>query len=939
MARKFNIGRQNDAVLNKDLMDLLMAIRYVNNGVDQPTQDLQEPIPVGALWNDRNRGLNILKAYTANKGWVPMFDNFYHPADLFAKPLNPVHGQLWIDGNKDNTLHFYDENTNAWIAVRAAQSNSNLILVDMHNNFLHMYPLKDTDTDPAAQTFLIPHEGFGKLTKDGLFIHPSSDEYEKTSDITVKYKGEQSDKMSWVHVNPHKMFTMEKKLVKLDKDGPHAFQVYGLFDTNTEFYYLDSQKQWQLMMPKDTSETAPYDFKSFDKGIEIVSERARASEYIMMYAYSFYDTARPGKVVRKDFKVGNNAEVNVGLSTKPPMIFVDGLYLEQSKYDYNNKTGDVTIHDKIINPVDIMAIVFENNEVTDFAINQTTEGTNDALVGTLVNTYTKPMVFVSGVMGAELFGPDQIVYNRETKQITIKNWGPHQPGDTSYAMVVEGNGSYVSHGKFDSTKTIHNDSIKGQNEEYMLWTDGVLVSSRHLDIAPGEIRVANAIEGMEYLLLRINDDENSALLFDGRAMNYTVAIKNEDGSLYNECTNACVYVDGKALMMADTVEKQARPIKGAHRQIVKVKSTEDESSVYNYYCYNDLIAEWEVMSEEEIKKVEDLIKADYSSGSIMISAPEGSTTGTYYAYTYANAVEEPLLVGHRSLIKDKDIYAVNVEHKFNNGQGALTVYTNKLYDPFVTEEPSNTGKFIVPNLEDTNEMFSPYDNGKLMYIVERPEKTESASCIREVLTAANRDTQYSNAYTTTIPMIPGVVTVYVNGVRLHRKHYTVIDDNTIMIHTPTVGGQRNYDSDDKETWNKYLYYNASGEYELTALRDDFIVIEVRQDYNLKSQTIPVRYAGQRTFYLEDDGLPKSLLLSQDYIKIFINGVIYDGEYIINKENGSITLTDSSLENILNVDPIALYFETHPDEYDEYLAEYGKPYVPKPHKDQITFEWR
>ena len=30
MARKFNIGRQSDVTLNKELYDLLMALRYLN---------------------------------------------------------------------------------------------------------------------------------------------------------------------------------------------------------------------------------------------------------------------------------------------------------------------------------------------------------------------------------------------------------------------------------------------------------------------------------------------------------------------------------------------------------------------------------------------------------------------------------------------------------------------------------------------------------------------------------------------------------------------------------------------------------------------------------------------------------------------------------------------------------------------------------------------
>lgn len=933
MARKFNMGRQGEISLSKEMHDLLMAIKYINNGVDEPIQDLQTPIPVGSVWNDMNRGQNIIKVNTATSGWKPAFEGYYHPVDLFVKPLNPKHGQLWIDGNKDNTLHFYDENTSAWIAVRAASTTSNQILVDMHNNFLHMYPLKDTDTDANSKTFVVPHEPYGKLTNDGLFIHPSSSEYEATSDITVKTTIN-SDKMSWIHANPHKMFTMEKKLILLDSD----FKVYGLFDNNAEFFYLDETKGWKHMMPYDALNPNTCDYKPFDKGIEILSDRVKASKFIMMYAYSFYDTARPGKLIRKDFKVGNNSEIHVGLSTKHPMIFVDGLYLEQSKYDYNNVTGNITIHDKIINPMDIMAIVFKHNELVDFEINQTIGESKDALVGTLTKDYVQPLVFVSGVMGAEFFSPEQIVYDRTAKTITVKNWGPHQPGDISYAMVVEAESTYVSHGTFDETKTIFSDKIKGTNEEYMLWADGVLVSSRHLDVSQGEVRVNNAIAGVEYLLLKIADAEETALLFDGRAMNYTVAIKNDDGSLYNECSNACAFVDGKALMMRDTIEKPTLPVKGAHGQIVKVKNAED-GDIYNYYIYNSSVAQWHNIIASEIPGIESLIKADYSSGSIMIDAPEGSTTGTYYAYTYANAVEEPLLVGHRALIKDKENYSVNVEHKFNNGQGALSVYTNKLYTHDVREEASNTGKFIMPDFEPTNELFSPYNNGELMYIVERPEKTESSSCIREVLTAANRDMQYDNGYNTTISLIPGVVTVYLNGVRLERGKYTVIDDHTLMLHIPTVGGQRNYNPDDKTTWDKFLYYDSKGEHELSSLRDDILVIEVRQDFNMKTQTIPVRFPGQRIFYLEDDGIPKSLILSQDLIKIYINGIIYDGEYNINRDNGSITLLDSNLESILNVDPIAKFFETHPVEYDEYLQEYGKPYVAKPETNRITFEWR
>ena len=940
MARKFTMGRQNELSLNKEMHDLLMSLKYINNGPTTPQQDYQTPIPLGSIWNDNNRGQNVLRVNTANRGWEEMFKGFYHPADLFTKPLTPVHGQLWIDGSKDNTLHFYDENTNAWIAVRAAQTTSNQILVDMHNNFMHMHPLKDMDSirETTTKSFLVPYEEYGKLTDNGEFIHPSSNKYERLSEISVKFHST-SEKGSWVHVNPHKLFTMEKKLVKVQTTGQDAYKIYGLHDHNTEFFYLDSNKKWKHMMPCSITDNTVGDFKAFDKGIELISTRAKASEFIMMYAYSFYETARPGKLIRKDFNIGSNAEIQIGLSTKKPLVFMDGLYLEQNCYNYDNSTGIITLNDDIINPMDVMSIVFEKNETIDFSINQTLDNSNNAVIGTLKNTYEKPMVFVSGVMGAELFGPEQIIYDRSSKQITIKNWGPHPTGETYYAMVVEGRNSYVCHGHLDNTKTITNPLITNDgNEEYALWMDGLLISSRDLDVADGEVRVANAIEGMEYLLLKLNDKENTALMFDGKAMNFTIAIKNEDGTLYNECNNACVFVDGSALMMDDTIERESIPVKGANNQIIKVKNTDDSSTdVYNYYSYNMYEARWNKLSAADITKVEELVKASYSAGTVMLDAPEGQK-GTYYAYTYANGVEEPLLVGHRTLIKDKTEYSVNVKHKFNINQGALSVYTNKLLDYNIEEEQSNTGKFIIPTYEGA-ESTDPYDDGSLMYIVERPEKSETVSCVREVLTATNRNMDYAQGYTTSISLLPGVVNVYVNGVNLERKDFTIVDEHNLILHTSTVGGQKNFDPQDKKTWNKYLYYDKTGEHEITCLRDDHIMIEVRQDYNLKTQTIPVRYPGQRSFYLEDDGIPKSLLLTQDYIKIFINGVIYTGEYNINRENGSITLLDPNLDSMLNIDPISRYFELHPDKYDEYLIEYGSPYVSKPQTDRITFEWR
>lgn len=936
MARKFTTGRQNDLALNKELYQLLMALRYFNNGAIQPTQDKQAPIPLGAIWNDIGRGQNILKINKSDGQWVPAFEGFYHPANLLMTPTNPTGGQIRINAEKDNLLEFYDENTDAWIAVKAVQTNSANVLVDMHNNFMHMTLMQDMDTQDDQKTFLVPYENVGKLFDDGVYIHPSDEKYEVGSEVSVVYKTtSDNQKESWVHINPNKIFKMEKKIAKIDKT---TYKIYGAFDNNTEFYILDEKGTGTLLQPyKNNIEKA--DYRSFGEGIELLSQKAKDAEYIYMISSVFYDTARPGKLVKKEFTVGSTAEIHVGKLTKRPMIFLDGLYLEQSKYDYDSDTGNIEIDDTIINPMDMMAIVFQDLETEEKEINNITDSNgNDTIVGTFnkANTFAKPLAFVSGVMGTNIFSPEEIEFNGSS--LTIKNFGPGVVNPPVKVMVVEADNMYLTHGSIDSTKTIkHEDISNNPNDEYILFVDGVLVSSRDLIVAEGEIILANAVEGQQYVLLKIQDDETTALSFDSKVMNFTVSIKNPDGTLYNECDNALIYADGKMIATEDALLKPSLPVKGITGQIVKVKSN-DSDSVYKYYTWNTDKAAWDIVTDNStIQKYESMIKATYSAGSIMLNSTglEGKK-GTYYAYTYANGIEEPLLKGQRTIRKDVTEYAVNVEHSFNTGQGAFSAYLDGILCPHI-EENDNTGKFTVPPLIADGDI-NPYD-ATLTYYIERPERTELVSCYREVLTAANRTTEYDNGYKTTISLIPGVVAMYVNGVRLEKSDYSIISPNEFVLHRNIVGSQKNYNPDDKTTWNKYWLYNKDNQYEIVCHRNDEIVVEVRQDYSLKTQTIPVRYSGQRAFYMEDDGIPKSLILTQDLIKIYIDGVLYDGEYIINRDSGAIILLDPNLEHIMNVDPIAKHFDMYPEEHDEYIKEHSSAYIAKPRINRITFEWR
>jgi hypothetical protein len=74
----------------------------------------------------------------------------------------------------------------------------------------------------------------------------------------------------------------------------------------------------------------------------------------------------------------------------------------------------------------------------------------------------------------------------------------------------------------------------------------------------------------------------------------------------------------------------------------------------------------------------------------------------------------------------------------------------------------------------------------------------------------------------------------------------------------------------------------------------------------------------------------------DYIKIYINGVRYEGEYMLTRAGGikGIKLLEA---NCLVIDPIYTYFNMNPKELIKYQETYNKDY--KRQIDKITFEWR
>ena len=143
MARKFNIGRQSEHILNKEMYDMFMSMKYLNSGNTAPVRDEQSEIPNGALWLENYYNKTLLNSYDqGSRSWDPIFKGHYHPADVFTKPAKPVNGQLWIDHSNKDLLHYYDSNTSSWIPVAALTLDKNNSNIGAYNNFIVINPFK-----------------------------------------------------------------------------------------------------------------------------------------------------------------------------------------------------------------------------------------------------------------------------------------------------------------------------------------------------------------------------------------------------------------------------------------------------------------------------------------------------------------------------------------------------------------------------------------------------------------------------------------------------------------------------------------------------------------------------------------------------------------------------------------------------------------------------
>ena len=242
-----------------------------------------------------------------------------------------------------------------------------------------------------------------------------------------------------------------------------------------------------------------------------------------------------------------------------------------------------------------------------------------------------------------------------------------------------------------------------------------------------------------------------------------------------------------------------------------------------------------------------------------------------------------------------------------------------------------------------NALIDIENNNPLNYYVERIEQKENFSVDRNWCTFADRYTTFDNTYRSKTYMGPGNIDVYLNGVMLDRTSYSIFDScNVILNDLNVAGGSDEFDLNDPDTHRLIKFYinqydpntnKAKGTVKhIYCETPDEVLIEYRPDTTVKKTSYEIKEVTYDTGVLsyDDYEFPNSLINTKDEVKIWIDGILYTGGYEI--RNRDIILKDSPLK----IDPIKLYFDTHPDEYKEWKKVNGEYYY---RRSRIIFEWR
>lgn len=747
MARKFNNGRFGEQLMNSDVFEAYNRIKYIGN-VDTPVQQYQTPIMDKSLWVNNQTGHDVMNIYR-NKTWNPLFEGYYHPADLTVQPVNPVDGQVWINGN--GQIFYYRDNQ--WNIVYAGLATDTSAIAAGAANFMILPNL----TEDTTNLYTVPLVGIGKLFDSQKYILR---ENFGGSNMKLQYPingAVKNGPLDWVHINPSFLYDTTKRFIKvLDKQD----YIINVTTNNTEFYgFMSGSPVGTFLRHVETYEETDTvsDYRKVSGGIQLINN-GKSFDYIYAITYKFDSVETSfGEMITGTATIGGNNDVFVGQINGFPLVFLNGMYLEQAEYTYDKNEGMLSFSGTgITNELDIVVAAFadivRNEEQSDIAptlrdpFEFTVTSANVNNEGNIVfqHEYAKqaanfahPIAFVQGI--GCLFDPtygvsEDIDIDTATGTITVKNFGPMPEDQESSVLIADIGSAMLTAGDITATNEIKNDLIKA-DKTYLVFVNGICLGPSDLEITEGNIKITgtNGLssdpgETNKYVLMVLaTGDTGIDLMFDSSVSYFTTQIDDKQGSnVYNDCNMVVAYISkgdefNGILVDLNHIEKSITGEEAyATGEILKVKDTDLSSGfTYEYKIYNaNGDYAWTNYSDEfdDLDTMISMITQFNGKGSISIMSNEqikGSTL-EYYAYAYADETDEPILsnslnckIAVKNHMTDAGIPAVQenyvnrIHYYYPTNKGILGTYVNGVQ--VASEDiPSVDGKFAIDTPENIN---------------------------------------------------------------------------------------------------------------------------------------------------------------------------------------------------------------------------------------------
>lgn len=1040
MSRKFNVGRQGEQLLNEEFHNLYMTLKYLVENYTGVSEDFLVPekqteIPKGALRTTPHVSAKTLKIYNGSS-----WESLCQPSCGYMPLTNekPLDYQMCID---NGVLKYYDPTSKMWMIAQAYPTDG---VISLFNglNFQFIRPLEFINGG-----YPVPYAPYGRLiTTSGKLGSATSD----TNKIFITTNDAVD---SWIHINPEKLIDATKRLILINKD-PSQYDYGKIYvnHTNTEYYGFKAGNRFGTLLFESD------DYELIAGGINLLDSTISNYDYVYSISYKFDEYPCAIGVLRSGVTtVGGKNEVYIGQTAENVSLFLDGLSLEQSDennntiYEYNRTEGTVTFTDdddaEIINNMQMAVLTFPD-KTNEYTIMTETEVDTDSYNvrisiedASKVNSFIQPIVFVSGLGLQETDIYQDIVIENDV--ITIKNFIP-AVNEPYKLYIADAGNSYIHEGILESNKvsfTIEEDNFD-EVSGYAVFVNGILLTSMSEDFSvikssnedgtytiEFDFKNAHEVEYNElnYVAFEINevDDSKIGVMFDDIVSYYSVRIDDKGAAAtYNDCNTALVYIDGNLILDEKVFDVPLNSLKCAPNQIFRIDEEYficDNTGTYDKF--ND---------EEKVINLESLVGYYSTTGSIQLIGNNQEWTGksiSYYAYSYANMIDEQMLFGVNkglTILTNRDVGCykpyegkVGKKHAFKAGCNSLTTYINGVHtantetnieegvtrsfklnrpvlnmkfnegyygtkdvykaleylaqndgvtlesqlsdgslisDYFATEQILEVAKsFVRDTLKDT------MTKETVSYVVEKIERNEYFATERDYI---NLETggephsqiyQYANDSIITDFSLRGTTSVYLNGVLLDNKDYSRFNNDKIMFNVDVCGLQElpiaekmmdnipdNLKDDIIEIYKDNprvlrMFENNKMLYIPTSSRDE-ILVERRDDTSIKTLTLTLE---QKDFNKDSNNnslkftkaeypsMPESLFNTGDLVKIYINGVFYDGEYrfINDGEVKGIELLD---DTAVTKDGIYSSYEIR----EQYEALYG-PYKPI----KVKFEWR